>query len=87
MSHERICTSDVSVVRISGNTILVGAPSLGSYDVTRFAAGELMFEPSKGCVTACFGACQPAYIRLMVQVSDITHRTIVFVLLMCPLYG
>ena len=27
------------------------------------------------------------FICLMVQVSDITHRTKVFVLLMCPLYG
>ena len=33
------------------------APCLGSYDVMRFAALELMFEPCKGCVAACFGAC------------------------------
>ena len=57
MSHNRICTSNVSVVRINGNTIPVGAPALGSYDVTRFGARELMFEPYKGCVVACFGAC------------------------------
>ena len=57
MSHDRICTSNVSVVRINGNTIPVGAPALGTYDVTRFGARELMFESCKGCVAACFGAC------------------------------
>ena len=60
---------------------------MSSNDVTRFGARARVFESCKGCVTACFGACQFASIRLMVQVSDITHRTIGFVLLMCPLYG
>ena len=87
MSHDRICTSNVSVVRINGNTIEVGAPSLGSYDVTRFAALELMFEPCKGCVMACFGACQFACIHFIVQVSDITCCMIGFVLVMYSLYG
>ena len=87
MSHDRICTSNASVVRINGNTIQVGAPSLGSYDVTRFAARELMFEPCKDCVLACFGACQFALIHFMIQVSDITCRMIGFVRLMHPLYG
>ena len=87
MSHDRICTCNVSVVRINGKTIYVGAPSLGSYDVTRFAARELMFEACKGCILACFGAHQFADIRFMVQVSDMTCRTIGFVLAMYPLYG
>ena len=56
MSHDRIFTSNVSVVRINGNTVPVGDPGLGSYDVTRFGARELMFEPCKGCVAAYFGA-------------------------------
>ena len=55
MSHDRICTSNVSVVRINGNIILVGAHTLSSYDVTRFGAGARVFESCKGCVAACFG--------------------------------
>ena len=31
MSHDRICTSSVSVVRINGNTIRVGVYTLSSY--------------------------------------------------------
>ena len=48
---------------------------LSSYDVTRFGARARVFEPCKGCVAACFGACQFARIRLRVQVSDMTCRT------------
>ena len=55
MSYDRICTSNVSVVRINGNTIPVGARTLGSYDVTRFGARARVFESCKGCVLACFG--------------------------------
>ena len=87
MSYDRICTFNVSVVRINGKTIQVGAPTLGSFDVTRFGARELMFEPCKDCVAAYFGACWFAHIHFMVQVSDMTCRTIGFVLLMYPLYG
>ena len=87
MSNDRIYTSNASVVRMNGTTIPVGAPALGSYHVTRFGARELTFESCKGCVAACFGACQFASICLMIQVSDITHRTIEFVLIMCLLYG
>ena len=82
-----ICTSNVSVVAVNGNIFRVGAPYCETYDATRFGARACVFESCKGCVTACFGACEFALIRLMVQVSDITHRTIIFVLLMCPLYG
>ena len=87
MSYERICTSNVSVVRINGNIIRVGDTYCETYDATRFGARARVFESCKGCVTACFGACQSAHIRIMVQVSDITHRTIIFVPLTCPLYG
>ena len=87
MSHDRIYTSNVSVVRINGNTIPVGAPTLGSYDVTRFGARELTFESCKGCVLECFGACSFTSIRFMVQVSDMVCRTIGFELVMYPLYG
>ena len=87
MSHDRICTSNVSVVRMNGNIIQVGAPSVRSYDATRFCAGARVFESCKGCVAACFGACAFAYIRFRVQVSDITRRTIGFVPLMYSLYG
>ena len=87
MSYDRICTSNVSVVAGNGNIFRVGAPYCETYDATRFGARACVFESCKGYVTACFGACQFARIRLMVQVSDITHRTIIFVLLMCPLYG
>ena len=59
MSHDRICTCNVSVVAINGNIIRVGAPMLSSYDVTRFGARARVFELDlcKGCVAACFGAC------------------------------
>ena len=87
MPCDRICTSNVSVVRINGNMRRVGARTLSSYDGTRFGARARVFESCKGCVAACFGACKFARIRFMVQVSDITHRTIGFVLLMSPLYG
>ena len=87
MSYDKVCTSNVSVVRINGNTIPVGAPTLGSYNVTRFCARELVFESCKGCVLECFGACRFTNIRFMVQVSDMACRTIGFVLLMYPLYG
>ena len=87
MSNDRICTSNASVVWINGNTIPVGAPTLGSYNVTRFGARELMFESCKGYVAACFGACRFTSICFMVQVSDIRCRMIGFELLMYPLYG
>ena len=57
MSHDMICTCNVSVVAINGNIIRVGAPMLSSYDVTRFGARARVFESCKGCVAACFGAC------------------------------
>ena len=82
-----ICTSNVSVVAINGNIIRVGAPILSSYDVARFGARARAFEPCKGCVAACFGACWLARIRVGVQVSDMTCRVIGFVPLMYPLYG
>ena len=87
MSYDRICTSNVFVVRINGNMIQVGAPMVSSYDVTRFGARARVFEPCKDCVAACFRACKCACIRAVVQVSDITCRTIGFVLPMYPLYG
>ena len=55
MSYDRICTFNVSVVRINGNIIPVGAPILSSYDVTRFGARARAVEPCKGCVAACIG--------------------------------
>ena len=38
MSQDRICTFNVSVVRINGNIILVGGPTVISYDGMRFGA-------------------------------------------------
>ena len=87
MSHDRICIFNVSVVAVNGNPFPVGAPYCETYDATSLSARACVFESCKGYVTACFGACQFALIRLMVQVSDIIHRTIRFVLVMCPLYG
>ena len=87
MSHDRICTSNVSVVRINGNIISVGGPTLMSYDGIRFGARACVFEPCKGCVLACFGAPKCTSIRFRVQVSDTICRTIGFVLLIYPLYG
>ncbi len=87
MECDRICTSNVSVVRINGNIIHVGAPILSSYDVPRFGARARVFESCKGYVAACFGACRFTSIRFMVQVSDIACGTIEFELLMYPLYG
>ena len=57
MSHDRICTSNVSVVRINGNIVPVGSATVRSYDATRFGAGARVFEPCKGCVAACFWVC------------------------------
>ena len=87
MSYDRICTSNVSVVRINGNIIRVGAPPLSANEVKSFGARAREFEPCKGCVAACFGPCSFARIRSRVQVSDMTCRTIGFVLLMYLLYG
>ena len=56
MSHDRICTFNVSVVRINGSIIYVGGPTVMSYDGMRFGARACVFEPCKGCVLACFGA-------------------------------
>ena len=87
MSHDRICTSNVSVVRINGKAIRIGAPTLSSYDAPRFCARARVFGSCKGHVAACFRVRQFASIRLVVQVSDMTCCTIGFVLLMYPLYG
>ncbi len=56
MSHDRICTFNVSVVWMDGNIIFVGAPTVISNDGMRFGARACVFEPCKGCVLACFGA-------------------------------
>ena len=87
MSHDRICALNVSVVRINGNIVAVGVPTLISYDGMRFGARARVIEPCKGCMLACFGACYPPSICFRVHVSDIVCRTIEFVLLMYPLYG
>ena len=87
MSHDRICTSNVSVVAVNGNIIGVGASYCETYDATRFGARARVFESCKGCVMACFGVRCVASIRAGVQVSDITCRTIGFVPLMYSLYG
>ena len=50
MSHDKICTLIVSVVRINGNIISVGGPTVISYDGVRFGGGARVFEPCKGCV-------------------------------------
>ena len=57
MSHDRICTSNVSVVRINGNIIPVGDPTVRSHDAKRSGARARVFESCKGCVAGCFGAC------------------------------
>ena len=56
MSHDRICTCNVSVVAVNGNIIPVGAPTVRSDHATRFGAGARVFESCKGCVVARFGA-------------------------------
>ena len=56
MSHDRICTFNISVVRIHGKIISVGGPTVISYDGMRFGARACVFEPCKGYVLACFGA-------------------------------
>ena len=77
----------MSVVAVDGNINGVGAPYCETYDATKFGALARVFESCKGCVTACFRACQFACVHFMVRVSDIIHRTIGFILLMYPLYG
>ena len=56
MSHDRIYTFNVPVVRINGNIIAVGAPTVILYDGMRFGARACVFEPGKGYVLSCFGA-------------------------------
>ena len=87
MSQDRICTFNVSVIRINGNIILLGAPTVTSYDGMRFGARACVFEPRKGYVLACFRAHKFTRIRFRVQFSDLACRTIGFVLSMYPLYG
>ena len=55
MSHDTICTFNVSVVAVNGNIVRVGAPYCETYDATRFGARARVFESCKGYVTACFG--------------------------------
>ena len=87
MSHDRICTFNVSIVRINGNIILVGDPTVMSFDGMRFGARAWVFEECKGYVLACFRAHKFTRIRFRVQFSDLACRTIGFVLSMYPLYG
>ena len=87
MSYDKICTSNVSVVRISDSMIRVGAPTVSSYDGMRVGDRALSVESCKVCVLACFGAFYFARFRFGVQVSDCTCHTIRFILLMYPLYG
>ena len=56
MSHDRIRTLNVPVVRINGNIISVGGPTVIYYVRMRFGARACVFEPCEGCVLACFGA-------------------------------
>ena len=56
MSHDKICAFNVSVVRINGNIIVVGAPTVMSYYGMRFGARACVFEPCEGCALAYFGA-------------------------------
>ena len=76
MLHGRICTMNH-----------VGAPTLSSYNGMRFGARAFAFAPCKGYVMACFREYAFASIHFRVRVSDMTCRTIGFVLLMYPLYG
>ena len=57
MSHDTICTLNVSVVRINSNIILVGGTTVISYDGMRFGARACVFEPCKDGVLTYFGAC------------------------------
>ena len=56
MSYDRIYNFNASVVRINGNIILVGGPTVISYDGMRFGARACAFEPCKGCVLVCLAA-------------------------------
>ena len=87
MSYDKICVCNVSVVRINGKMSRVGSPTLRSYDTTRFGAGASAVEPCKGCVLVCFGARCFASIRVKVQFSDMSCRTIGFAPIIYPLYG
>ena len=72
---------------MNGNIILVGVPTVISYDGMRFGAWACVFEPCKGYVLACFGACQPTNIRFRLQVNDVTYHTIGFIFLIYPYNG
>ena len=82
MSYDRICTHNVSVVRVNGNTTWVGAPTHSPYVGVPFGARARVPEPCKGHVAACFRACRFAGIRAGVQVSDMACRTTTLVRIM-----
>ena len=52
MSHDRICASNASVVRINGKMNRVGGPTLRSYDGMKFGARAFVFEGCKVYVLA-----------------------------------
>ena len=57
MSHDRICTFNVSVVRINGNIISVGSPTEFPYDV--------LFRSTNLTLTSSYGQCYDVMIGLI----------------------
>ena len=57
MSHDRICTSNVSVVRINGKIIRVGSPTQSPY--------EALFRGTNLALTSSYGQCCKAMIGLI----------------------
>ena len=66
MSHDRICTFNVSVVRINGNTMRVGAPTQSPYDV--------LFRSTNLVLTSSYGQCWKVVIGLIRVELRCTHH-------------
>ena len=66
MSHGRICTFNVSVVRINGNTMRVGAPIESPYDV--------LFRSTNLVLTSSYGQCYKVMIGLIRVELRCTHH-------------
>ena len=66
MSNNSICTFNVSIVRINGNTIGVGAPTESPYDV--------LFRGTNLVLTSSYGQCCNVMVKLIRVELRSTHH-------------
>ena len=97
MSHDSICTLNVSVVRINGNTRRVGAPTASPKDVLFRSTNLTLTSPcgrsckSVNCkvmINCSLGtSCVTSQLAIRTYCRDSSFCTIGFVTLMCPFYA